>query len=161
MFIQSCRKYLGTFSRFSTIFLPKSEAELDCYHQKVSLRIASRVAERLKTSTKFFKCPNLMVSTQTDTQELNFDVFVKNPHKTSCKTFDTEIYFAQYREYVCNLLSRIVWKNRVSFLTQYTPLDFKFSENFRISKDPFAFEINIQGSKDLKTIYFKKHYFAF
>ena len=47
---QSWTKYLETFSRFLAQFLfTTSETELDYYHQKVSVRVASRVAERLET----------------------------------------------------------------------------------------------------------------
>ena len=49
IFRQSWTKYLETFSLFSTIFFTTSETELDYYHQKVSVQVPSRVAERLKT----------------------------------------------------------------------------------------------------------------
>ena len=46
--LQSWTKYLETFSLFGSIFLHHNETELDYYHQKVSARGASRVAERLR-----------------------------------------------------------------------------------------------------------------
>ena len=38
----------GHFHFLAQFFFTTSETELDCYHQKVSVRVASRVAERLK-----------------------------------------------------------------------------------------------------------------
>ena len=60
-----------------------SETELDYYHQKVNVRVASRVAEPPKTyydlrrlvNFKLLKYLDLIACTQPATQKLNFDVF--------------------------------------------------------------------------------------
>ena len=44
--LQSWTKHLETFLPF---FFTTSETELDYYYQKVNVRVASRVDERLKT----------------------------------------------------------------------------------------------------------------
>ena len=48
IFRQSWTKHLLTFSGFSTISFNMSGMELNYYHQKVSSRVASQVAERLR-----------------------------------------------------------------------------------------------------------------
>ena len=48
IFRQSYTKHLQTFSRFSTAFFTRSEAELDYYHQNVNVRVASCAAKRFK-----------------------------------------------------------------------------------------------------------------
>ena len=60
--------------------LTKGKAELDYYHQKVNIRVASRVTERLKTqdlgnqeiSRKLLKCLELKASTQVAILKENF-----------------------------------------------------------------------------------------
>ena len=41
-----------------------------------------------------------------------------------------------------NLSTKIAWGNRFSLLTQSRPLDFKFFEDFSMSKDAFALQID-------------------
>ena len=48
-FRQSPRKYKERFSRFAQSFFITSKTEVDYYHQKMDVQVASRVAERLKT----------------------------------------------------------------------------------------------------------------
>ena len=70
-----CRLFLFLAQFFFTTI----ETELDYYHQKVSARVASRVAERLKTfpeiSRRSLKCLDLIASTQPSNQKPNFDIF--------------------------------------------------------------------------------------
>ena len=46
---QSLRKYLETIHLLAQFLFTASETELDYYHQKISVRVALRVVERLKT----------------------------------------------------------------------------------------------------------------
>ena len=48
-FIQSWTNIWRLFHFLAQCFFTTSETDLDYYHQKVSVRVASRVAERLKT----------------------------------------------------------------------------------------------------------------
>ena len=83
----------------------------------------------------------LVPSWPSKTQILMF--FGKKIEKVSCKIFHGKTHFAQFREFVYNLLPKIVWGNRFSFLTGSRPLDFTFSENVSDSKDPFALQTDI------------------
>ena len=48
------------FHFLAQFFFTTSEAELVYYHQKVSVRVASRVAERLKKLGNFTKIPEML-----------------------------------------------------------------------------------------------------
>ena len=65
----------GLFDFLAQLVFTTSETKLDYLHQKVNVRVASRVAVRLKTYEKSLKCLDLMVSTQLSTQNSNFDDF--------------------------------------------------------------------------------------
>ena len=74
----------GQIFHFVTQFLfTIDETELDYYHQKVHIRVASRVAIRLKSwelrklgnFNKSLKHLDLMATTHTSTQKPNFDFF--------------------------------------------------------------------------------------
>ena len=77
------------FNFLAQFVFTTSETEVDYYHQKVNVRFASRVAERLKIlgnkeiSRKSLKYFNLMASTQLSTQKPNF--LVKNCKKSAVK----------------------------------------------------------------------------
>ena len=62
---------------------------------------------------------------------------------TSLKTFHRKPYFAKICEFRSNILSKIVWGNRFSFISWSRPLDFIFSEDFSIWKLWFALQIDI------------------
>ena len=81
-----------------------------------------------------------MPSTQPAIQKPNFDVFGEKSQKINCKAFHGETYFAYFCQFFHNLLSKIVRGNKFSFLTWFRPLDFTFSEDFIVSKDPFALQ---------------------
>ena len=49
IFRQSWTKHCRLFHFLAQFVFTTSEKELDYYHQKVNVRVASRVAERLKT----------------------------------------------------------------------------------------------------------------
>ena len=49
MFYNVRQNICRLFRVLSQFFFTTSETELDYYHQRVSVRVASRVAERLKT----------------------------------------------------------------------------------------------------------------
>ena len=68
----------GLFHFLAQLVFTTRETKLDCYHQKVNVRVTSRVAERLKTKEilrKSPKCLDSMASTQPPTQKPNFDDF--------------------------------------------------------------------------------------
>ena len=68
---------------FSEQFLfTTNKTELDYYHQKVNVRIAS------------LKCLDLMASTQLSTHKPNLSLFGRTLQKINCKTFCTKTYFA-------------------------------------------------------------------
>ena len=86
--------------------------------------------------------------------------FGKKSQNISCKTSHRKTYSAKFCEFVSNLVSKIVWGNRFSFLTLSRPLDFTFAEDFTIWKVPFALQIDIKGNSVAKTIwiwYFSKN----
>ena len=72
-----------------------SEIEQDYYHQKVNVRVASRVAERLKYQGlrklgNFKKDPETVgfdYDYPACHPKTNFDIFAKKLQKISCKTF--------------------------------------------------------------------------
>ena len=78
-----CRRNLGQniwrlFHFLAQFLFTTGETKLDYYYQKVSVWVASRVAERLKTeemSRKSLKCLDLIASTQPFNQKPNFDTF--------------------------------------------------------------------------------------
>ena len=82
--------------------------ELDWYHQKVSVLVASRLAKQLKTYDLRKSCnfEKILGMLGFDGEYLaghpkpNFDNFVKNSQNISCKTFHTKTYFAQFHEFV-------------------------------------------------------------
>ena len=49
IFRQSWTKHLQTFHFLAQFVFTTSETEVDYYHQKVNIRVASQVIERLKT----------------------------------------------------------------------------------------------------------------
>ena len=63
--------------------------------------------------------------------------------KISCKTVYRQIYFTEFCEFFSTLLSKIVWGIRFLFLAWSRSLDFKFFENFSISKVTFVLLIDI------------------
>ena len=66
LYMQSGQNICRLFHVLAQLFFTTSKTELDSYRQKVSVRVASRVAERLKTFKilrKFLKYLDLMVST--------------------------------------------------------------------------------------------------
>ena len=71
------------FHFLAQFLCPTSETELDYYHQKVNVRVDSRIAKWLKTydlrklriSKKSLKCLDLMASTQPSSLKPNLDVF--------------------------------------------------------------------------------------
>ena len=129
-------KTFRDFSFLTQFLFTTSETELHYYHQKVNVRVASRVFERLNTQDprkwrnfKKISDMHLMASTQPSTQEPNFDVFGKKIAKKSAVNLQPFV--------------KIIWGNRFSFLTRSRPLDFTFSEDFKIWKVPFALQIDI------------------
>ena len=68
------------FHFLAKFFFTTNETELDYYHQKLNVRVASRVSERLKNqeiSRKILIYLDLMTGTQPATQKPNCDVFWK------------------------------------------------------------------------------------
>ena len=66
LYMQSGQNICRLFQVLAQLFFTATKTELDSYRQKVSVRVASRVAERLKTFKilrKFLKYLDLMVST--------------------------------------------------------------------------------------------------
>ena len=74
--------------------------ELDYYHQKVNVRITSRVNDlqlrdlgKKETLRKSLECLDFMVSIQPATLKVNFDIGARKSRKISSKTFHGETDF--------------------------------------------------------------------
>ena len=66
-----------------------------------------------------------------------FTFFSEKWQKCSCWTFYRKPIFLNFLNLSTPFLSKIVWRNRFSFLAQYRPLDFTSSEGFSNSKAHF------------------------
>ena len=104
------------FSIFSTNFL---------HHEWNTTRLLSPEIE----------CTSCLISCRTKLQE-----------KISRKTFYRKSYFAYIRDFVSNLMSKNVWRNRLIFLTRSRQLGFiSFFKDFSISNVPYTPQIHIEG----------------
>ena len=67
--------------------------------------------------------------------------------KIRSKTFHRKTYFAWFCEFVSKLLPKIVSRNRFSFLTQWKPLDFTFSEILEFDKAYLTFKLIFKATQ--------------
>ena len=68
---------------------------------------------------------------------------VKKRKKWTLKPFHRKTFSAEFRHFLSNILSNIVWENKILFVTQSRPLYFTFSEVFNICKVSFAVQTDI------------------
>ena len=97
-----------------------------------------KILGNIEISRKSLKRLDLMRSTQLPPKSQILAFFGKKLQKVRCEVFQRNIYFPSSREFVSNLLSKILWGNRFLFLTRSRPVDFTFFEDFSIWKVPFA-----------------------
>ena len=133
------------FSIFSTNFLHHEwnttrllSPEIECTSCLISCR--TKLQEKLWIALICLQVP----SHQSKEQILK--LFCEKIRKISRKTFYRKSYFAYIRDFVSNLMSKNVWRNRLIFLTRSRQLDFiSFFKDFSISNVPYAPQIHIEG----------------
>ena len=75
---------------------------------------------------------------------------VKDCKKSAVKHSIEKPILLKFLQFVSNLLSKIVWGNKISFVTCSRPLDFIFSKVFSLWKVSFALQIDISGKSVAK-----------
>ena len=82
---------------------PFTTRELDYYHKKVTIRVASRVAYGLKTKdlTKLENFQKIaeMLGTDDEYQMANFGSCSRKLRQTICKTFNRKTDFTQFQHF--------------------------------------------------------------
>ena len=142
-------------------FFTTTETELNYYHQKVNVQVASQVAEDLGS----YKIKKFDGEYPTAHQNARFWCFsVKTRKKSALNLSTAKPILLNFAEFVYNLLSKIVWGNRSLFLTRSRPLDFTFFWRFYYFKRPIRssnwYLTQLSFKNYQKMVSFKKHYFV-